>query len=631
MNRQRRAEIASLNKTVSGALIYARPPENLTVSEWAEKYRVLSPECSAEAGLWRTSRTPYLAEPMNAFTDPKIKRLVIVSSSQMGKSEFELNAIGYVIDQDPGSTLYIQPTVDDCKKFSNLRIAPMFRDCPRLKSKVRTAKSRDAKNTILQKSFPGGMLTLVGTNSPSGLASTPVRYVFADERDRFAASAGKEGDPFELALARQTTFYNAKAVEVSTPTIKGASPIEDSFSLGTQETWQHRCPHCGEFFLINFDAIRFTPEKQKVNKRTVWSVSDIYTFCPHCGGVMTEDEAKQQPAKWIAANPAAYERGIRSFWLNGFSSPWQSWKTLILKFLNAKDDPEKLKVVFNTQFGELWEDRGDTLKEDQLASRAEEYDAELPQGVLFLACGVDTQDNRLEYEVVGFGRYGETWGIKKGFIIGRPDEPDVWARLDGVIDKVYKFKNGRGLKVSITLVDSGGHFTQDVYAQTRARSRKNVFAIKGDGRQDKAFVSPPRKIELKYRKGAWCWLYSLGVNAGKAIIMANLQTQEAGARYCHFPKDPSTGYDENFYNGLLSEKEVRQGRLVKWVKITTHTRNEALDCRNYALAGYYIVDPDFDAIEKALKEAADNDKKKETPPAVERKRKRNNLGGFDEW
>ena len=185
------------------------------MAEWADRHRRLSPETSAEAGPWRTSRTPYLREPMEAFTDPKVKKIVMVAASQVGKSELELNIIGYIIDQDPGSILYVQPSLDDARKFSRLRIAPMIRDSKALKVKVSDVRTRDSGNTILQKSFPGGMLTITGSNSASALASTPARYIIGDERDRWAISAGTEGDPWALAEARQTTFYNAKAVEVS--------------------------------------------------------------------------------------------------------------------------------------------------------------------------------------------------------------------------------------------------------------------------------------------------------------------------------------------------------------------------------------------------------------------------------
>ena len=216
---------AKLNAAIAPAIRNFKPPEDLTVAEWADRHRRLSPENSAESGPWRTSRTPYLREPMEAFTDPKIRKIVMVAASQVGKSELELNIIGYIIDQDPGSILFVQPSLDDARKFSRLRIAPMIRDSKVLRAKVSDVKSKDSGNTILQKSFPGGMLTITGSNSASALASTPARYILGDERDRRAVSAGAEGDPWALAEARQATFYNAKAVEVSTPTIKGASNI----------------------------------------------------------------------------------------------------------------------------------------------------------------------------------------------------------------------------------------------------------------------------------------------------------------------------------------------------------------------------------------------------------------------
>ena len=440
MTRTTKKAAAKLNTAIAGAVKRFAPPESLTVDEWADKHRRLSPESSAEAGPWRTKRTPYLEEPMRAFTDPKVHKIVMVAASQVGKSELELNIIGYIIDQDPGSILYVHPTIDDARKFSRLRVAPMIRDSKPLKAKVHDVKAKDSGNTILQKSFPGGMLTLTGSNSASALASTPARYIIGDERDRWATSAGTEGDPWALAEARQATFYNAKAVEVSTPTIKGNSNIETSFYQGTQERWCHRCPECGEYSEIVFDNIHFDPEAKRIRGKKSWSLkSGVSWSCPACGCLIPEDVMRKQPAKWIADNPDAYKKGVRSFWLNAFSSPWTPWEKIVLKFLDAKDDPQRLKVVYNTLLGQLWEDRGDLEDEDTMLARREDYGTrpdgtpvELPDGVLVLTCGVDTQDNRLEYEVVGHGKYGETWGVVKGYIMGRPDTPEVWQRLDDV-------------------------------------------------------------------------------------------------------------------------------------------------------------------------------------------------------
>ncbi len=512
-----------LNKTIKPALDYFKPPEKLTVDEWADKYRVLSPESSAEPGPWRTDRTPYLREPMRAFCDPKVNRITMAAGSQVGKSEMQLNIIGYIIDQVPGSILYIQPNLEAARKFSRQRVAPMVRDSKQLNKKVHNTKSRDSGNTILQKTFPGGILTICGSESASALASTPTRYVIGDERDRWAVSAGNEGDPWMLAQARQITFYNRKSVEVSTPTIKGASNIETSFLLGTQERWCHKCPHCGEYTNIVFDHVKFDYTSKIVKGKEFFEVSVLGFVCPHCGCITSETDIKQQPAKWIAENPEAYNTGHRSFWLNAFSSPWTPWVKIILEFLKKRKDPEQLKVVFNTLFGELWEDRGDLADEDEMLARREIYEAELPDGVLALTCGVDVQDNRLEYEVVGFGMFGETWGIKKGYIMGRPDSPDVWSRLDDVINHVYKFKNtDKGLRIVITCVDSGGHFTQEVYEQCRLRFNRNVFPIKGKGGEGIPFVGKPNKVYIKGDKKKTVWLYTLGVDAANYQVFVFL-------------------------------------------------------------------------------------------------------------
>ena len=626
-------EIKNLNAAVSGALSHFKPPENLTVAEWADKYRRLSPETSAEAGPWRTSRTPYLEEPMGAFTDPKIHKIVMVAASQVGKSEMELNIIGYIMHQDPGSILFVQPSLEDARKFSRLRIAPMIRDSKVLKSRVTDIKGKDATSTVLQKSFPGGMLTITGSNSASALASTPCRYIIGDERDRWAVSAGNEGDPWALAEARQATFYNAKAVEVSTPTIKNFSNIETAYYEGTQERWCHQCPECGEYSEITFNRIHFDHKIVTVHGKKKNKIVGPLTYCcPACGCISTEEQMRKQPAKWVAQNPEAAANGVRSYWLSAFASPWTPWEKIATKFLDAQKDPERLKVVLNTLLGELWEERGDIQDEDSMLTRREQYPAELPDGVLCLTCGVDTQDNRLEYEVVGHGKGGATWGIKKGYIMGKPDNPEVWERLDDVVEHTYKYQNGKALRISITFVDSGGHYTQEVYSECRKRLNKRVFAIKGKGGEGIPYISPPSKVAIRDNKRVTCWLYTIGVDAGKSSIMSALRVADPSGetKYCHFPLGEERGYDLNYFNGLLSEtlvrKKSRQGERWAWEKIPGHERNEALDCRNYAMAGFRVVDPDLDAIERRLK-GLDEPKPKQPPP---KKKKKRDLYG-DEW
>ena len=288
-------------------------------------------------------------------------------------------------------------------------------------------------------------------------------------------------------------------------------------------------------------------------------------------------------------------------------SAWASWESIVFDYLSASGDTKKLQVVYNTAFGELWEDRGDIMDEDELLARRELYDAELPEGVLLLTAGVDTQDDRMEYEIVGHGHFGETWGIERGIILGRPDTAAVWRTLDErVFDRVLHFKDGLGLRMSLTFVDEGGHFTQDVREQCNKRIQKKVFAIKGMPGPDKPYTAPPKKMKI-VRNGkvvGSCWQYQIGVDAGKQIVMDNLKVQTPGSKYCHFPKRDD--YGPAYFKGLLSEHleyNVNKKQPWEWVKIPGHERNETLDIRNYNMAAVKALSPDMDAIERKIRKA----------------------------
>ncbi len=596
---------SKLNRLLARVLAGMKPPEDLTVSEWADKKRRLSSESSAEVGPWRTSRTPYLKEIMDAFTDPKTCHIVLVAASQVGKSELLNNIIGYIIDQDPSSILFIQPTTIDAREYSKLRIAPMLRDTPCLRYKVAAPKSRDSGNTILQKTYPGGILTMCGSTEAHSLCSKPIRYVIGDERDRWAASAGKEGDPWELAMARQTTFHNAKAVEVSTPTIRGDSAIAKSFVKGTMERWKSKCPHCGEYHEIQWKNIRYDAPKTEVNGEQVCTIENVYWVCPGCGCVSDEATMKKQPARWEADAPDAYQNGVRSFWLNAFVSPWASWESICLKHENALGDTNKMQVVYNTCFGQLWEDRSGLQDPDTLLGRREDYGAELPEGVLVLTAGVDTQGDRMEYEIVGHGHFGETWGIEKGVILGSPKDPATWDGLDTMVfDRVFRFADGVGLKVKRSFVDEGGLATGQVRQFCQKRVNKNVFCIKGLYGPDRPFTDRPKKMKIIVNnsyKGT-VWQYQIGVDSGKQSIMDALRVQAPGPHYCHFPRRED--YGASYFNGLLSEHLVPEGKTRQrwvWKKIQGHERNEPLDCRNYALAAFDTLPVDLDKQDRRIK------------------------------
>lgn len=556
------------------------PPPRLMVSDWADRYRRLSSESSAEPGQWNTSRAEYQRGIMDALNDPRTERVVLMTSAQVGKTEILLNAIGYYMDYDPSPIMVLQPTLDMAKTFSKDRLAPMLRDSPALKDKVGDPRSRDSDNTVLHKKFTGGHVTIVGANSPSSLASRPVRILLADEVDRYPPSAGEEGDPLSLAIKRTTTFWNRKMVFVSTPTIKGYSRIEQEYENSTREEWKVACPHCGEYQAFRWSQIRF---------------DDGTMECPNCRSRFDEFVWKRQPGKWVAREE---NQGSRGFHLNELASPWRRWEEVIADFKKAKDSPELLKTWVNTSLGESWEEKSDT-DASLVMKRREQYMAQVPDEVLLLTCGVDVQDDRLELEVVGWSHGKESWGIEYQVFIGDTSQEPVWKQLDHYLQKEFTYADGAGIHITSTCIDSGGHRTSEVYKFCRAREHRRIFAVKGRGGEGIPFIGKPSRNN---RENAA--LFVLGVDQGKATIISRLKINFEGDGYCHFPMKKETGYNEDFFEGITSESMriiTKKGvRKVTWVK-RPGVRNEPLDCRNYATAAMEIFNPDFSYLEKNYK------------------------------
>ena len=590
-----------------------RPLPNLSVSDWADQYRMLSSESSAEPGRWRTDRAPYQRDIMDAFTDLRIRRVVVMSCSQVGKSDVMNNVIGRFAHLAPAPILMIQPTVDMAQDYSKSRIAPMIRDTKALRDIFRDVKSRESGNTILSKLFPGGRLIMGGANSPAGLASRPIKILLADEVDRFPDSAGTEGDPVDLAAKRMTTFWDRTMGLFSTPTNAGESRIEVEYLDGTQEEWQHQCPNCGEYHLLTHRSMVMDTETVKDGRKKEHThVKSVSWRCPDCGFTFSENEMRRQPQKYVAKNPTAIRNHVRSFFVNCWASPWISWADVMQEWVDAKGDPEREKVVVNTQFGEPYERTRSYDDIDKLMARREPYNAELPDGVLILTAAVDVQDNRLEYEIVGWGEEEECWGIKKGIILGAPDTPAVWRQLDEQLDREYHFADGTGLLVARTFIDSGGHYTSEVYRYSLLRLARQRFAVRGSSTMGVPIIHKYSKAQA-YR-GRTIPLVLIGTDSGKQYVMDRLAIDVPGPRYFHFPLDKSEqdavneilwnrGYDEIYFQGLTAEEkqpQKRNGSIVyRWVNVAKDHRNEPLDLRVYNLACLASIAPDFSRL-KAL-------------------------------
>ena len=559
-----------------------KPPPDLKLSEWSDRYRKLSPESSAEAGQWNTSRAEYQREIMDTFNDPNIERIVVMTSSQVGKTEIILNAIGYYIDQDASPILVVQPTLQMGQAFSKDRLSAMIRDTEKLKDKVKDARSRDSGNTTMHKKFAGGHITIVGSNSASGLASRPIRILLMDEVDRYELSAGSEGSPIALAVARTKTFWNRKIFMCSTPTIKGLSAIESAFEESDKRYYYVPCPECEHKQVLKW-------------KNVVWEEDKPETAayaCEECGSVI-EESKKQWMLKHGEWRATSESKNTAGFHISELYSVWSTWSQMATNFLEAKKNPETLKTYLNTSLAESWEEQGDAVEYDTLLQRRLSYDkTTVPEDVLVITAGVDTQKDRLECQLVGWGKNYEAWVLDYKIFWGDPNAFNVWQDLDVYLKKRYKTETNRIIPISCACLDSGGHHTNMVYQFTKPRQARRIFAIKGLSQAGKPIANRPTFVGKNKAV-----LYGVGTDTAKESIFARLSTDPESTTL-HFPND----VDEEYFKQLTAEKRVtkwiRGKKSLVWKQI--RPRNEALDTLVYNFAAIYILNPNFDVIEQKI-------------------------------
>lgn len=598
------ASLAALQAEINKGLAVFTPKDPLTLSAWADEYAYI-PAGSAEPGKFDTSIAEYQREPMDAISDPRVRKVVLIWASQTGKSQLQINAIGYFSHYDPSYMLMIQPTLDRAEEFSKLRIAPTIRDTPVLRELYPDPRARDSGNTLLLKEFPGGWLALVGANSPSGLASKPVRILFPDEVDRFEESAGAEGDALDLAYIRLTTFWNSKAVETSTPLIKGTSRIDQSFGESDKRFYFVRCPHCGLEQTLVWKNFRYTTEELSDGKLRV---KDVWYEClsgtDTTPGCRIEESSKYEmvrSGRWIATAESIDGRTV-GFHLNALYSPWVEWPTLAREWIAAQPDQEKLQVFTNTRLAETWELRGERAEESELEKRAEPPPPAdlLPEGVLLLTAGVDVQRDRLVATVFGWGLDKEGWVIDHRIIRGltalpeeHPDSP--WRELDAYLSGRAPHPTGKSLRIEAVCVDSGDQ-TKIVYDFTRKRERRRFYAVKGIPGFGKPLVNNGSRPDKNKTL-----LYLVGVDTAKERIYSSLKLEKPGPGYIHILKKPELGSE--YLSELTSEQLVtrkHRGRPVLSFQVREGRRNEALDCAVYATAAREILRPNFTQLYRNL-------------------------------
>ncbi len=572
-----------------------QPPPRLTLSQWAEKYAVLSRETSAQTGKFHAF--PYQNGIMDAVTDPSVETITVKKSARVGYTKILDHVAAFFIHQDPSAILVVQPRVEDAEDYSVTEIAPMLRDTPVLAEIVGDLKKKDSQQKIAKRIFPNGAsISFVGANSPGGFRRITARIVAFDEVNGYPVmGAGKEGDQIKLGIKRSESFWNRKIIIGSTPTVKGESRIEKSFERSDQRHYYVPCPHCGEFQILEWGSPD-TPHGMKWDKDENGNglPETAHYVCRHSGCIIRDVDKPDMVAagEWRAHKPFAGHAGFH-IWAGYSLFSNAAWPNLVEEWLDVKDDPLMRQTFINLVLGEDYEDRGDrALSESRLAARTEVWDAEVPDGVGIVTVGGDVQDDRIELETIGWGRNEESWSIDHAVFEGDPESADLWKRVDEYLKRVWRRADGRGFAVSAACIDSGGHHTQKVYEFAKARLGRRVWAIKGESARGGA-RSPvwPTKRPSSRTKSTFRPVI-IGVNAAKDVIRHRLRQDPEEANgvvvsyppgYMHFPSDR----DINYFAQLIAERSVTKvsgGQQYRVWELPPGRANEALDIRVYGYA-----------------------------------------------
>jgi len=583
-----------------------RPKPVLTVSQWADKHRVMTSKSSGQKGPWRTSLVPFAREPMDCLSvHSTVSEVTLMKPAQSAGSEIALNWIGYTMDYNPGPMLYVLPNVEpSVDRFVKQRLNPMLIDTEVLANMFDAKRQRDGSNSKLIKDYPGGILIMGGANSPASLAMMPIRDVVVDEFDRFAWEVGKEGDPDGLIEQRQATFKHRKKLNISTPTVAGASRIDDKYKLSDQRQYYMPCPHCGEFILFKWPNLQWN--KQLTH---AWYACEKNgcVIEEHAKTEMLKEEGYGGRAKWIAKFPDRSSRHRGYHW-NALYAPIGlgfRWIELVRQWIEAQDDKAKLKRFINTVLAEVWEDRTRDVKPNHLMERAEPYKLkQIPPGCLILTCAIDVQDDRLELGLEGWGRNERNWKLDYHVIPGNParlfeEAQQKKGPLFEYLTSPIQNSFGRDMFIQATAVDTGGHYTHEVYNFVRSGIARRLMAVKGANTPGKPIlVARPTAQDVNYRGkviqgGVLLW--TVGTDTAKHRFFNQVMGDQGlppEERKVHFSED----LDEDYYNQVTAEAFDPERN--KWVK-RRNRRNEGLDLTVYNAAASQHPEIRVHAITKA--------------------------------
>ncbi|MBF9235573.1 phage terminase large subunit family protein [Microvirga alba] len=564
------------------------PPPDLKPSEWAEM-AVRIPEGNAVPGPYRLANAPYQREPMDMLVNPDCYRITLMWGAQVGKTLLALCVQGYCIEMLPRSQMMMQPSQADLQTWLETKFNPLVDANQQLRRLIAKPRGREGVNNQKMKSYPGGFLMFAWSGSPKTMRGRSAPVIVCDEVDGYEVT--EEGHPVGLLWQRAATFGDQRfLVEISTPTVKGESYIEKAFEAGDQRRFYVACPHCGEHQALNWSNVTWAGKDEPGEEQ---QPETARYACQGCGALWDDGEriaairnAEQVGAGWKGAKPF---RGHASYHLNELYSTFRRLKDIVQSYLDkiATDD---LQTFTNVSLAETFEERGEQADPDSLMTRAEEWTAQVPAGGLVLTAGVDMQQDRLEVEIVAWGHGEESWSVDYLVLWGDPLQGDVWEELEEVLSSTWLHESGAQLPILAACVDTGGTGgnTQAAYEWLRGKTGRRIFGIKGVAGWGRPIVAAPSRKQSG-KNARKVDLFLVGTDEAKLTVMRRLAVEKPGAGYCHVPNDRGA----DWYQQLTAEKLVT--RYVKGFPVRewhqTRPRNEALDCRVYALAALKIANP----------------------------------------
>ena len=580
---------------------------SLKVSEWAEQNRVLPNGLTPIPGPWNNDITPYLVEIMDCFSDTSsIQKVAIMKGTQLGFTTGVLeNFMGYVIDYSPAPILFLTGDQEMAASSMELKIDRMLESTGLDKKIFSQSEKRHGKktgDTKSKKEFPGGFLLAYGPRSGSKLRTFSIKYLLRDEIDAYPLTIGKEGDPLKISEKRTDAFEMVrKILDISTPIEENTSRITQRFKQGDQRYYNVKCKHCNKYQVMKWPGMNW-----ECDKDGVLIYDSVYYECIHCGDHWKNHDKVDflGSGKWVPTCKAK-EHNMRSYHLSALYSPvgMKSWEACVSEYIEAKDDINALHTFYNTVLGIAWQDQGDAPKYELIMSNAGGYNrGEVSSKALFLTMGVDVQLDRIECELVAWGRNMISWSVDY-YVLPVEDEllpknngsgtEDLncssWKELENILTSEYPIENGGGkMHIQMAFIDSG-YSTNTVY-EFCSKFDEGVFPVMGSkykrGEYYKAFKVKTHDL-TRFDLQADQFKSQLYSNLRKEAPTLNSSPYPSG--YCHFP----AGYDQKFYKMLTAEikkKEVRKDGTTMRIfwELPKGRRNEALDTRVYAIGAVYV-------------------------------------------